>query len=116
MFERLVCDGNWIGDGNFFRHVDRLEQKKFVQRFMDRMPETVVLRIASNQFIYGGKYKCALFSDGNKLWPVQITLLEIVGVDVNDLYTYEFRIDLETKMIFISDPDFLGGVMPMGEI
>ncbi len=117
MFSRgLWIDDNWIADGYFFRKVERVVKKSFMDNFRQKEGgATVILKVVSSKFLFGStNAPSVLLGGGGFHYPVQTRLLEAVGVDLDEPELWTFRLNPETKYIYVYDEDgLIGGCMPL---
>lgn len=116
MFERgLFIDDNWVSNGEAFWQPIKVKQVKFIERFMvDRDKATVELQPISDPYLHDNHSKCILFSDNDTQFiPVQVCNLELIGVNLDFMSEYMFMMNPDTHLIYVYDPDFIGGVLPV---
>jgi hypothetical protein len=120
MFERGVFfDDNWISDGHFFCQVDKVRNHNFMGSFREQEKgATIELSKLSNKFnleTRDGNLICVLLSGSQVHYPVQVCYLEAVGVELDDSDNYIFKLNPETKTIFVYGEygDLIGGLMPI---
>lgn len=121
MFEQgLVKVGdNYIApaSGFFFCHIEEESYKEPDKLQAQIDAATTEVFPLSEPFIFQDHYRCILFgAKGVPLIPVQIAYLEVVGVRLDEVDRYIFKVDknLKTPSLMVYGPGLLGGVMPMG--
>jgi hypothetical protein len=115
MFERgLFIDGNWISNGEAFWRPLGVVQKKFIERFMkDKAGATVQLWPKSKPFLFDDAWPCILLASDKEFILVQVKNLELIGVNLDFLDEYEFWQNPSTHLIYVYNPDLIGGVLPL---
>lgn len=115
MFERgLFIDGNWVSNGEAFWQLQQVKQVSFIEKFMeDKSKADVELRPESKPFLHLDTWPCILFGGSQEWIVVQVENLKLIGVDLEIIDEYQFWMNPETYLIYVYDPDFIGGVMPI---
>lgn len=115
MFERgLFIDDGWISNGEAFWQPTVVKNINFIEKFMkDRAKATIELFPVSKPFLYLDNWSCIVFDSEKEFILVQIENLELVGVNLGYLEEYQFWMNPDTYLIYIYDPDFIGGTLPL---
>ena len=115
MFERgLFIDGDWISNGEAFWRPPQVKQVSFIERFIeDRDKADIELRPESRPFLHLDTWPCILFGGSQEWIVVQVENLKLVGVQIDMIDDYQFWMNPETRLIYIYDPDFIGGTLPI---
>lgn len=115
MFERgLFIDGDWISNGEAFWQPSQVKQVSFIERFIeDESKADIELRPESKPFLHLDTWPCILFGGGPEWIVVQVENLKLIGVDLEVIDEYQFRMNSDTHLIYVYDPGFIGGVLPI---
>lgn len=115
MFERgLFVDNDWVSNGEAFWQPPIVKNVSFIEKFIeDKANASVELRPVSKPFLHLDKWPCIVFDSQKEFILVQVENLKLVGVDIENLNEYEFWMNPDTYLIYIYDPDFIGGTLPL---
>lgn len=115
MFERgLFVDYNWVSNGEAFWQPLAVKDVKFIEQFLkDKAGATVELRPKSKSFLFEDRLPCVLLASNKEFILVQAKNLEAIGVNLEYLDEYQYWMNPDTRVIYVYDPDFIGGTLPL---